>query len=393
MKAGIWKIKSVFKGRIVRGLILAISALYLMSCSGPVDFGFPWTSTSGATSLVKITPPNPSIPMGATQQFTATATQANGTSTDVSAQSAWISSNASVATVDNRGLAKALQPGTATITATSGGTSGSTTLTVTPSTLSLISLSPFNTTVPEGFARQLTATGIFSDGTTFDISKQVTWSSSDDTVAKVDPTGLVLGIGPGTVTIFAASGALSGNTPITVTFVTLSSISLTPANPSIPSTPPGITQQLTATGTFSDGSTLDLSSQVIWNSSNLTAVTVNRNGLATAVAFGFSVITATHQTISGSTNFTVTGTALTSLSVTPANPTIAQGATQQLKAVGTYADGTSLDISSQVTWRSDNISVATVSTTGLAIAVFPGTATVTAASGNIFASVTLTVTP
>jgi len=380
----------VAKGRIVRGLILATFALYLISCGGNVEFGFPFSSV--VTSSIAITPAGPSLPIGATQQFTATAAQSDGTSIDVTAQAAWKSSNTSVATVNSRGLASALGPGTTTITATSGSTAGSTTLTVTSATLSSLSVSPTNPAVPKGFTEQLTATGIFSDGTNFNITTQVTWSSSNDSVATVNNTGVVIGIGPGTATITAASGKITGTTTALVTSATLASISLSPASPSIPSTPTGITLQFTATGAFSDGSSLDISTQVTWSSSNTSVVTVNSSGLATSVAAGISTIAATHQNISGNTIFTVTSAGLTSISITPTNPNVARGATQQFTAIGAYSDGTSLDITSQVTWRSTNTSVATVNSTGLAATVAPGTATITATSGNISGSVILTVT-
>jgi len=380
----------VAKGRIVRGLILATFALYLISCGGHVEFGFPFSSV--VTSSVAITPAGPSLPIGATQQFTATAAQSDGTSIDVTAQAAWKSSNTSVATVNSRGLASALGAGTSTITATSGSTAGSTTLTVTSATLSSISVSPTNPAVPKGFTEQLTATGIFSDGTNFNITTQVTWSSSNDSVATVNNTGVVIGIGPGTATITAASGKITGTTIVLVTSATLASISLSPASPSIPSTPTGITLQFTATGAFSDGASLDISTQVTWSSSNTSVVTVNSSGLATSVATGISTIAATHQTISGNTIFTVTSAGLTSISITPTNPNVARGATQQFTAIGAYSDGTSLDITSQVTWRSTNTSVVTVNSTGLAATVAPGTATITATSGNISGSVILTVT-
>jgi uncharacterized protein YjdB len=385
------KIQAGAKGRIVRGLILATFALYLISCGGPIELGWPFFS--GVISFVEITPPDPSLPIGATQQLTATATQSDGTTIDVSTRAAWASSNTSVATVNRTGLASALGAGTTTITATYGGTAGRTTLTVTSATLSSISVSPTNPVIAHGFTEQLTATGMFADGTNFDITTQATWSSSNNSVATVGSTGVVMGIGPGTATITAASGYISGTTTIMVTSATLISISLSPASPSIPSTPAGITQQFTATGAFSDGPSLDISTQVTWRSSNIAVATITRSGLATSVAGGISTITATYQTISGNTILTVTSPGLTSISVTPTNPNVAQGTTQQLTSIGTYSDGTSWDITSQVTWRSTNISVVTVSSTGLAITVAPGTATITAASGNISGSVILTVTP
>ena len=390
VNVGVEKIQAVAEARIVRGLILATFALYLISCGGPIELGFPFSS--GVTSIVGITPPDPSLPIGATQQFTATATQSDGTSIDVTAQAAWASSNTSVATVNSSGLASALGAGTTTITAAYGSTVGRTTLTVTSATLSSISVSPNNPVIARGFTEQLTATGIFLDGTNFNITTQATWSSSNDSVATVSSTGVVIGIGPGTATITAASGDISGTTTIVVTSATLTSISLSPASLSIPITPAGITQQFTATGAFSDGTSLDISTQVTWSSSNIAVVRINTSGLATSLAAGISTITAAYQTISGSTTLTVTSAGLTSISVTPTNPNVAQGATQQFTAIGTYSDGTSWDITSQVTWRSTNISVVTVSSTGLATPVAPGTGTITAASGNISESVILTVT-
>lgn len=363
----------------------------VISCGDTVEFGLPFYPPA-SSSLVQVTPANPSIPIGATQQFTATATQSNGTSTDVSAQVAWTSSNTSVATVNGSGLAVALKPGTTTITATSGSISGNTMLTVISASLSSISVTPSNPSIPSGFTLQLTATGIFTDGTNFDITTQVAWTSSNDSVATVDGIGLVRGIAPGTVKITATSGEISGTTTITVTRAILTSISVSPVSPSIPATPAGITQQFTAIGAFSDGTNLDISPQVVWNSSNLSVATIDGNGLATSVAAGLSIITATNQTISGSTTLIVTSTALTSISVTPINPNVRQGNTQQFMAIGTYSDGTSRDITSQVTWRSNNISVARVDSTGLATTVAPGTATITASSGNTSGSVVLTVT-
>ncbi len=384
------KIQAVAKGRIVRGLILATFVLYLISCGGPIEFGFPFSPV--VTSSVEITPSNPSLPIGVTQQFTATAAQAGGSSIDVTAQAVWTSSNTSVATVNSSGLASTLGAGTTTITATYASTAGTTTLTVTSTTLSSISVSLPNPALPRGFTEQLTATGIFSDGTSFDITTQATWSSSNDSIATVENTGVVTGMGPGTATITATSGDISGTTTIMATSATLTSISLSPASARIPSTPAGITQQFTATGSFSDGTSLDISTQVIWSSSNIAVATITSGGLATSLAGGISTITATYQTISANTILTVTSAGLTSISVTPTNPNVAQGATQQFTAIGIYSDGTSWDITPQVTWSSANTSVVTVSSTGLATTVALGTATITAASGNISGSAILTVT-
>jgi YVTN family beta-propeller protein len=84
---------------------------------------------------------------------------------------------------------------------------------------------------------------------------------------------------------------------------------------------------------------------------------------------------------------------LISISVTPANPSIPVGVTKQFAASGTYSDGTSHDITTQVAWSSSNTSVATVNSSALATAVSAGTTTITAISGSISGNTTLTVPP
>src|SRR5262249_19247747 len=90
--------------------------------------------------------------------------------------------------------------------------------------------------------------------------------------------------------------------------VTLTSIGVTPANPTVPV---GGTQQFTATGTYSDSSTQNVTNQVTWASSNTAAATINSTGLATAVAAGTTTISATLGAVSGSTGLTVAAGPLT----------------------------------------------------------------------------------
>ncbi|MBI5846564.1 MAG: Ig-like domain-containing protein, partial [Nitrospirae bacterium] len=91
---------------------------------------------------------------------------------------------------------------------------------------------------------------------------------------------------------------------------------------------------------------------------------------------------------SGSDNTSAT---LVSIIVTPANPSITVGNTQQFTAIGTYSDSSTQDLSSSATWTSSNSAVATINITGLATATTAGVTTITATSGNIAGSTTLTV--
>ncbi len=191
-------------------------------------------------------------------------------------------------------------------------------------TLMSISITPTNPTIAKNTFENLTATGIYSDNTTQDLTASVTWSSSDTNIATTsgvastspDTTATQLnssngkayayGKNAGKTTITATSGDTSGSTTITVTNATLVSLAVTPANPSIAK---GSNQQFTATGTFSDSTTQNLSAQVAWSSSTTSVATIGTSGSAAAIAVGSTTIAALSTlsgNISSSTMLTVT---------------------------------------------------------------------------------------
>ena len=93
---------------------------------------------------------------------------------------------------------------------------------------------------------------------------------------------------------------------------------------------------------------------------------------------------------------TLTPTGLVSIAVTPANPPVFVGSSQQLTATGTFSDNSAEDLAS-ASWASSNTAVATVTNDatneGLAIASAAGTATITACTGSICGSTTITSSP
>src|SRR5438309_4734245 len=170
------------------------------------------------------------------------------------------------------------------------------------------------------------------------------------------------------------------------------SIAVTPPTPSLVT---GAAQQFSATATYDDGSTKVLNSAV-WSSSNAAILFVNSAGMATAVGAGSATISASFQAGTGSTTATVVTSPLTALQILPVNPSISVSVqkTQQFSAIATFADGSTKDISSSVTWSSSNQQVATINSIGLATAKnVTGTTTIQASSGQVNASTTLTAAP
>jgi uncharacterized protein YjdB len=142
-----------------------------------------------------------------------------------------------------------------------------------------------------------------------DISSQVTWNSDNAGIATIDPTGLATGIAAGTANITATiSGVTSPAVALKV--ATLSSIAVTPNSPS--NLAVDAAQQFTATATFSDGSTENITSSVTWASSNTAIAIIDYYGVATGIGSGNSNITAS---LAGVTSPAV------SLTVVPATST------------------------------------------------------------------------
>ncbi|MBV9073275.1 MAG: Ig-like domain-containing protein [Acidobacteria bacterium] len=355
------------------------------SISGSTNFSV----TAPVLLSLAVTPANISLAKGGSQQYAATGTFSDGSTQDVSASVTWSSSNTSVAGISSTGLASALGVGNTTIAAASGQINGTTNLNVT-STLVSLAISPANGSLPKGKTQQFTAVGTYSDGSTQDITSSVAWSSSATSIATITNTGFASAVGLGGTSIQAALGTVNNSTTFTVTAPVLVSIAVGPANSSIAK---GTTQQFTATGTFSDQSSQDLTNSVVWSSSNQTAATISSSGLASAVATGSSTIQAASGAITGSTTFTVAAAALVSIAVAPASPSIAKGLTQQFLATGTYTDGSTQNLTTTAKWSSAVTTVATISASGLATGTGVGTSSIQAASGSITGSTTLTVTP
>ncbi len=82
---------------------------------------------------------------------------------------------------------------------------------------------------------------------------------------------------------------------------------------------------------------------------------------------------------------------IASIKIAPSNPTVGVNGTQQFSAIGVFADGSSLDVTDQVSWTSSAPSVATITAAGKATGVSPGTTTITASLGSASGVANLTV--
>src|SRR6202789_981736 len=252
--------------------ITAVILLGLVALSGCHDDSSQAPAHPATPTLqsLEVSPTNPTVAAGTSVQLAATAIYSDGSHTDLTAQAAWSCSGTAVATIGApTGKPVGVDAGSATLTASFQGQSASTTLVVTAATLVSIKVIPASASIAAGTTQAFMATGTFSNNTSQHLNADVTWSSSNAAAATIDGSGLAPAVGPGNATIPATCntsgcGSVTGSATLTVTAATLVSIAVTAPSPSIAL---GSTQQLTATGPYTDHSTQNLSSQVTWVSS------------------------------------------------------------------------------------------------------------------------------
>lgn len=349
------------------------------------------TVSAPVAARIQINPASFSVAAGQTRQLTASAVYTDGTVVDVSSQTTWTSSTTNVVTVSAAGLATGVSQGSATITGTVGSLSGTANASVTPATLTSITVTPSTASIAMGQTQAFTANAVFSDGSSTDITKSAVWSSSASSIAAVDATGLATGLASGSASITATSGTVSGSASLTVTAATLTSIDISPDGDSIPV---GGQDQLMVTGTYSDGTTQTLTNAA-WSSSDTTLATVDSTGLVTGVANSNGnpvTITAQAGSLTNTTTVYVTSAVAESLSITPASASIASGTTLQYSVNGVFSDGSIQPLTAGLSWSSSAPSVAGVSTSGLVTGASTGQSTITVTYGSLTASSALTVT-
>lgn len=362
-----------------------ISAVYQsMSASSGL------TVTSAALVSIAVTPRRPSLTPNHSIQLSATGTFSDGSTQDLSSTVAWQSTPTGTVTVSGTGLATANLPGEVRVTAIEGDVTGADRLTVMLPRLVSIALSPQNISLTPSHSAQLKATGTYSDESTQDISASVTWGVSPNGIVAVSDNGLATGTALGAATITAILAGVSATEAVAVVAPTLESILIAPSGAVIPK---GISQQLSATGKYNDGSTKNLTSAVQWSSSKLTVLSIDSQGMATANALGTATVTATSGTVSATNQLQVGPPIIMSVAVLPATSFLYVGGSEQLTALGKFSDGSIRDMSTSVSWSSADSTIARVSDQGLLRGSLVGNTTISVSFDTVANSASVSVKP
>ena len=198
----------------------------------------------------------------------------------------WSSGDISVVTVDSSGLATAVGPGEATVTATAGAVLDTTRLTV-DQTVSRVRVGPAADTL-EAFDDTLRLMASGEDANGYGVKDaDFIWTSSAVTVLTVGGTGLVTAVGNGRATVTASSGSAEASASVTV-LQRAANVDVTPKTYTLRR---GETVQLVAMATDANGYTID-DPVFVWMSSDAAVATVDTVGLVHGHADGMATVTA-----------------------------------------------------------------------------------------------------
>ena len=254
---------------------------------------------------ISVTPASgASVAAGQTQQFTATGTFDDGSSENLTSTATWVSSALPAATIDATGLATGVSVGNTLITATQDGiTSNAAPLEVTGAPADVVTITEAKYRADRKELKvKATSSGQPAAVLTVVGFGQMTFKK-DKYELKIKP--LAPELVPQTVTVVSSLGgtAMAAVQGAPAPPATLVSIAVTPSAPSVGV---GLTLQFTATGTFDDASTVDLTASASWLSDDESVATINAGGLATGVSVGTAEITATQNGVTSAVTLGVT---------------------------------------------------------------------------------------
>ncbi len=349
---------------------------------------------------IAIAPTSISISMNTSTQLTATCKDQNN-NTMTCPTLTWESDNPSVSSVNSSGVVTGISIGTANVTASSGSiTSNISTVTVTqPPVLTTIIVSPASVSINTNTSSQLTATCKDQNNNTM-TCPTLTWASDNPSVASVNSSGMVTGIASGTANIKASSGSIISNVSVITVTTTPSRITVTNPTPGIIYIvgEPRVVRWKHAPGTGANVKIELLKAGVL--SKTISSSTPNDDAFAwiipvvsTGNDYQVRITSKTNAQDTGiSGNFTIQGSTpppvLTTITLSPASVSINTNTSTQLIAICKDQNNNAMTCPT-LTWTSDNPSIASVNSSGVATGISSGMANITASSGSITSNISI----
>ncbi|MEO8333655.1 MAG: Ig-like domain-containing protein [bacterium] len=365
-----------------------------LACSGgEITAPVTQTSSQNVPATIAITPPTPSdIAIGSSillQIVVKNVAGADITSLPIT----WSSTDIAVATVSVSGLVTAMSAGTVIISATVGGRSASIPISVRaagPAPITRVTVAVL-ATLSRGDSVSASAVA-YDGGGSIVTGRAVTWSSRNAAIATVSSSGKVTAVSAGTTIIDALVDGVTGSATVTIVGPQISVAIVTVTMPDSDAVLAGQTVQASATVYDNFGQVMT-NNVIAWSSSNNGIATVSVGGVITSVGSGTAIITASTGGKSGSAPFVVAIPSIAPVaSVTISAPRTSIWVSQTLTLVPTLRDAAGVALANRpITWASPCPSVATVSAAGNVTAIALGSCVITATSGVVVGTFTLTV--
>ncbi|MGR5126358.1 Ig-like domain-containing protein [Photobacterium swingsii] len=229
---------------------------------------------------------------------------------------------------------------------------------------------------------KFTAIGYYSDGTNQNIDSRVDWNINNLYTAYNVGSGYLNGLNKGSFKVSASLKGITSNTlDVAVSEASVTAVHVTPL---IATFPKGTHEQLTATASYSDETSQDVTASVTWRSYDTNVATVSKDGSLSAVTPGYADITATIEGIeSRAITAQVTSAEAKSIQVSSNIATIISGQTIELSVRATFGDGSIRDISKAVTWVSQDNTIVKSTDRLLLKGLKPGNTSVKAKWGTL----------
>ena len=337
-------------------------------------------------ATVSVSPTSATIPSGGRVDLDARARSWTGKVLS-GVRFTWTTSDASIATVSEEGGVIGKARGFAVITATASGKKASATINVSAPSVASVRAQMPDSSLLEGQLLTGTASALDSAGRVI-TGLPVAWQSSNPSVATVTSAGAVSAIAAGSATISAIIGGKVGSIPVTVARRAATTLAIVPLNPTVIV---GGSSQLIGEVRDQNGVAMP-GYPVTWSSATTSVAVVSSAGVVTGVSPGTSVIRATSGALTLTTTVTVNAVAVNRVTVTPSTGQLVMGNTFTLSATALDAQGNTLP-GRVITWTSSAPQVATVSPTGVVLAVSVGSVVITATSEGKSGGALLNVDP
>ncbi|MCG9729879.1 Ig-like domain-containing protein [Shewanella sp. Isolate13] len=239
-----------------------------------------------------------------------------------------------------------------------------------------LDITPSNSVIAVSTQQIYQAIATYSDGEIKDVSQEVSWSSSEPTLASISANGVAMGVLAGEVQITASlPPAQEGGTVLTdsaalkVTDAALTALNIEPGQAQILV---GMSQRYRALALFADGHQQDVTNDASWTSLDTNIATIGSDGEAIGIATGLTVgvtqVKAHFSAQEALATLVVLATKPSQLLITPPNEVLPNGTSLQYQAHLILEDGLSIDVTPQSAWQSSSVDIASIDDQGFLVA-------------------------